>query len=378
MDFLMCKKKRVTLDLNREELSMLIAGKSRMGKTYFMSLYGADLIKRNTVVHLIDLGDKWSENDKKRIGIQESINVATGIKLYFPSQESLQGCARYLVTTLGYSSGKMVEVVKTIMKYLSKEKPCGFSLADLKEGLKKQDSVLEAQKLYDRFDCILELPEIFFCVNDSVAKTFAEKSIIWDLAGCEDWTSCMVSQLIIYDLFEVKKVQFRNKYEGKKVFIFVDEFQNLECQQRSIIGKCLTEGQKYGIYMVLATQFLQGKFSDAVTNQIKQGGFQIYFRMTEEEAGKVARELEYLADKQIVLKDLLSKLPVGQFLLKGPHKIEGCNEVTERLRLVSVQEAKIKSSICAHFDGVLSRQSNRPILCNRNMNIEKKPNSKSN
>lgn len=115
MDFLMCKKKRVTLDLNREELSMLIAGKSRMGKTYFMSLYGADLIKRNTVVHLIDLGDKWSENDKKRIGIQESINVATGIKLYFPSQESLQGCARYLVTTLGYSSGKMVEVVKTIM-----------------------------------------------------------------------------------------------------------------------------------------------------------------------------------------------------------------------------------------------------------------------
>ena len=64
---------------------------------------------------------------------------------------------------------------------------------------------------------------------------------------------------------------------ASRLFLLIDEFQTLDCNRRSIIGLCLTEGQKYGANLILATQFLDGNFSDAVISQFKQGGFSLLF-----------------------------------------------------------------------------------------------------
>ena len=69
MSFLSCNETDITLDLSQEKQSMLIVGGSRMGKTYFMSQYGNFLMQRGDSVHVIDLGDKWSVEDKARTGI---------------------------------------------------------------------------------------------------------------------------------------------------------------------------------------------------------------------------------------------------------------------------------------------------------------------
>lgn len=62
----------------------------------------------------------------------------------------------------------------------------------------------------------------------------------------------------------------------------------------------------------------------------KKRWFQIFFRMTEEEAVTTAGRLEYETERQKELREILSNFPQGRFLLKGAHRIDGCAQVTER------------------------------------------------
>lgn len=339
MNFLRCEEKNVILDLEQQRLSMLIAGESRMGKTYFMSQYGSYLLEAGETVHLIDLGDKWSSEDKQRTGIHRIMHRKDGIDIYFESVDSLLSCVRFFANALGYSSGEVIETLKKAMKRLVENRQNGFTLAELAKVLENQKDSQAAQKVFERLDCGQTIPNVRFSVNKIRALETTMTSTIWDLAGYDDWSLSVVSQLIIYSLYEMKRSIFHQGKRKKRTFVFLDEFQNLNYQQNSIIGKCLTEGQKYDMYMVLATQFLHGKFSDAVKNQFKQGGFQIFFRMTEEEAVTTAGRLEYETERQKELREILSNLPQGRFLLKGAHRIDGCAQVTERLRVIDVQPA---------------------------------------
>ena len=62
---LMCENKVVDLRTDiGEKNAMLITGGSRMGKTFFASNFAADLILKGNSIQLIDLGDKWSKEDK--------------------------------------------------------------------------------------------------------------------------------------------------------------------------------------------------------------------------------------------------------------------------------------------------------------------------
>lgn len=94
------------------------------------------------------------------------------------------------------------------------------------------------------------------------------------------------------------------------------------------------------MFLVLATQFLQGRFSEAVVNQFKQGGFQLYFRLTEEEAYSTSKRLAYKLEDQKKLYEALTKLKTGQFFLKGPHYIGNSGKARECLRVIQVNEWK--------------------------------------
>ena len=68
-----CQEQKVSIDLSDERLSMLTWGKSRMGKTFFASLYVNYLLRMGNIAHLIDLGDMWSISDKQRSGIPKTV-----------------------------------------------------------------------------------------------------------------------------------------------------------------------------------------------------------------------------------------------------------------------------------------------------------------
>ena len=93
-----------------EKASMLIVGGSRMGKTYFASLYGNHLIDLGSSVHLIDLDSNWNSDDRMRIGIKKVRKAESGQKtvLCFPDGKALYGCGKVMLDALGSRSGKML------------------------------------------------------------------------------------------------------------------------------------------------------------------------------------------------------------------------------------------------------------------------------
>ena len=335
-----CQKKEVRLDFSGEKLSTLIVGSSRMGKTYFASLLGASLIQEN-VVHIIDLGSKWSNSDKRRINIPTvySYSEKEPIQIYFPSKVSLLESAKYITNALGYRSKTLLRVLKSAMKQLLKIERIGFTVAELICVLEEEaESDSDAKKIFDELECLNKVPQIELIVDIRKSEEIANTSIIWDLSGYDEEYVNILVQLIVSSLFDIQKFEFGKDQLKKNVFVFIDEFQNLNCTKQSVVGKCLTEGQKYRLYMVLITQYLQGNFSETVINQLKQGGFQIYFRLTEEEASIVSNRLSYDAMSQKKLRNILCTLKKGEFLLKGAHYIGISQNVTENIRIVDVKD----------------------------------------
>ena len=346
MSFLSCNETDITLDLSQEKQSMLIVGGSRMGKTYFMSQYGNFLMQRGDSVHVIDLGDKWSVEDKARTGIVHAEPRESILHLYFPTKESLLASAKYIANAMGYSSGQIITVLKSTMKELLQERPIGFTMTDLVKLLEaKEGDGVDMKDILVRFDCTMGVEDVLFVVNLEKAKGMAKASIIWDLSQYEEEYNQIICQLIIFALYETQKLQFHEGSIFGKVFVFVDEFQNIPCNRGSVLGKCLTEGQKCKMFLVLATQFLQGRFSEAVINQFKQGGFQLYFRLTEEEAYSTSKRLAYKLEDQKRLYETLTKLKMGNFFLKGPHYIGNSGKARECLRVVQVNEWKEDKSM---------------------------------
>lgn len=341
MSFLSCNETDIALNLSQEKQSMLIVGGSRMGKTYFMSQYGRFLMQSGNTVHVIDLGDKWSAEDKVRIGIVHTVPRGSILNLYFPTEKSLLASAKFIANAMGYSSGQIITVLKSTMKELLQENPTGFTMTDLVKLLEaKAGDGVEMKDLLVRFDCTMGMQELLFVVDLEKAKGIAKASIIWDLSQYEEEYNQIICQLIIFALYETQKLQFHEGSILGKVFVFVDEFQNIPCNRGSVLGKCLTEGQKCKMFLVLATQFLQGRFSEAVINQFKQGGFQLYFRLTEEEAYSTSKRLAYKLEDQKQLYEALTKLKTGNFFLKGPHYIGNSGKTRECLRVVQVNEWK--------------------------------------
>lgn len=334
---LRCGETKLELDYSGERLSMLIVGGSRMGKTYFMSLLGESLIRSGEAIHLVDLGDKWSVEDRKRIALPKKLPETDIMKIYFPTKDSLLGSAKYIANALGHSSGEVICVIRIALeRVISRRKGRCFISEFLYELELEAKQDANAGKVFDKLDSFECVPKVELLIDVRQSEEMAYNSTLWDLSGYETNYINVLFQLIAVSLLSVQRLKFRRQEPTKKVFVIVDEFQNLNCTQQSIVGKCLTEGQKYKMYMILATQFLQGKFSEAVINQFKQGGFQMYFRLTEEEAERISKQFAYNKEEQREWAKILRTLKQGQFILKGSHRVNGRTDITERLRIVDI------------------------------------------
>lgn len=327
-----------------EQVSMLITGRSRMGKTYFVSCLGGELIDQGETVHLIDLGDKWSAADKARLlsagAVRKQVDEE-GMSLTFNSIGEACGCGRVIANALGFRSAGAVMVLKQSISQLLARHGQRFTFKDLMEYLESSDEELAEDrewqlKIWERLDSVGEMPHIVFCLDED--KDFSTGSVIWDLSGLDDTYVQVLAYLISFCLLCQQKRKFRNGDTSQKIFVMIDEFQVLDCNRRSIIGTCLTEGQKYGMALILITQFLNDNFNEAVVQQFKQGGFRFYFRLTEEEAAVVSWEMSRSGGKRDILYRKLTTLPRGHCLMLGPHYIEGNDRVTEVYRFVEIRD----------------------------------------
>lgn len=338
---LFCDGKAIRLRMSADEKnSMLVVGGSRMGKTFFVSGFASGLIRKGDVVHLIDLGQKWSAQDRKRLqfaGADMREVKNEGVILIFASHEELFGCAKHITNAVGFQSVNAVTVLKKAFQKLVSQKKI-FSFRELCNNLKDElnedtDEKEWRGKVCERLDTFGKLPNICFCLQ---AEAFLLSSTIWDLAGIDETYVQIVAYLILYCLLCQQRRLF-GCAGAKRVFAIIDEFQNLDCDRRAIIGTCLTEGQKYRLNLILVTQFMDSNFSDAVIHQFKQGGFRFYFRLTEEEAKLVSKQIAYDISIQKQIYQKLVQLPRGHCLMLGQHSLEGSWKVLEQFRFLEVK-----------------------------------------
>ncbi len=325
-----------------EKASMLVVGGSRMGKTYFASLYGQYLIHAGESVHLIDPESNWISDDRERIGIQQVKKVGSGkeIALCFPDGKALYGCGKVILDALKFRSGKVLLEVNGALKRLL-ERSQEFSIQEIIQEMKEsKEGQAYSEILSDSLDGPNAISEmIHLKIDGPEAENMADTPTIWDFSGIGGGSAMVMAQLVLHALYSVQRSRFQREKMHKRVYAIIDEFQNLGVEN-TLISKCLTEGQKSDIYLILLTQFLQGKFESEAINELKQGGFKIYFRLTEEEAGRVSRQLVQDVNQQQYLKRKLCSLGRGECLFIGPHSVGDRKEISEKMRFVKILNYK--------------------------------------
>lgn len=340
---LVCCGKQMQIRMEKGgKISILILGQSRMGKTVCALGLAEFLVGQGYSVQLIDFGMRWSPRDVRGLlaaGVTRKNVDADGIVLTFASASEVVGCSRIILDAIGISSHAAESLLRDEFSQLCENSDGRFSWEDIMETLKGEEVAGNEQKwsevLLARLSSLQGVPQIQFQVD--ARADFSEASTIWDLWGIEEAYVQTVTYLILYALYCQQRRKLRDDRGAKGVFAVLDEFQNLDCSRRSILGTCLVEGQKYGLGLILITQFLQGNFSEAVVNQFKQGGFRFYFRLTEEDAWAISRQLVYDSEQKKRLCEKLIRLPRGRCLFVGPHSLEGRQKISEAPRFVEIK-----------------------------------------
>ena len=115
----------------------------------------------------------------------------------------------------------------------------------------------------------------------------------------------------------------------------VDECQNLSSGRNSILSRILSEGRKFNVNLLLATQQLMQGHPSVVQQRMAQCGLCLYFRPG---AGQI-RTVAKMIDPNCIREwsSVLHSLSIGEFIAVGALKIDGYS-IDHPLKITSFEE----------------------------------------
>ncbi|MGT3789702.1 DNA phosphorothioation-dependent restriction protein DptH [Vibrio cholerae] len=159
-------------------------------------------------------------------------------------------------------------------------------------------------------------------------------STIMQLASLNHDISMLCTEFLLWDLYS-----YACSYGSKEkpLPIVLDEVQNLDHRLESPLGKMLTEGRKFGVSLILATQTLSMLRKDE-QDRLFQASHKLFFAPAKTETKTYAKilELSMPGTKQADWEKQLGELSKGQCLSVGYHLEKG------QLRM-SVKKVKVSS-----------------------------------
>ncbi|MBF0232646.1 MAG: ATP-binding protein [Desulfamplus sp.] len=156
-----------------------------------------------------------------------------------------------------------------------------------------------------------ELPEGW----NAFYKDQDHKLHIIQLAGCSKIISRLITEFVLVDFYWYSR-SFGNKNDPK--VIVLDEIQNLDHKLESPLGSFLTEGRKFGISSILATQTLSNLQADQ-KDRLFQSAHKLFFKPAETEVQEYSKILEKVTNEsQKVWSQRLTQLKKGQCYSIGP------------------------------------------------------------
>ncbi|MBY5980536.1 DNA phosphorothioation-dependent restriction protein DptH [Ferrimonas balearica] len=158
-------------------------------------------------------------------------------------------------------------------------------------------------------------------------------SDIIQMASLPNDTSMLGTEFILWDLYA-----YACSYGNKKnpMPIVLDEVQNLDHRLESPLGKMLTEGRKFGISLILATQTLSMLAKDQ-QDRLFQASHKLFFAPAETEVEKYAKLLELSIPNSNKKEwvERLNQLKKGECISVGLH-MNNSGTVSQSARRVKV------------------------------------------
>ncbi len=125
----------------------------------------------------------------------------------------------------------------------------------------------------------------------------------------------MATEFILWDLYDFVT---NSGSKDTPLPIILDEIQNLDHRLNSPLAKILTEGRKFGLSMILATQTLSNLHTEE-KDRLFQASQKLFFKPAETEVREYARILEHSTnEKSDLWITRLSKLNKGECYAFGP------------------------------------------------------------
>lgn len=174
-----------------------------------------------------------------------------------------------------------------------------------------------------------------------VFESQEHSSTIMQLASLNHDISMLCTEFLLWDLYS-----YACSYGSKEkpLPIVLDEVQNLDHRLESPLGKMLTEGRKFGVSLILATQILSMLRKDE-QDRLFQASHKLFFAPAKTETKTYAKilELSMPGTKQADWEKQLGELSKGQCLSVGYHLEKGQLKMSVKKVKVSSMSSRLNS-----------------------------------
>lgn len=320
------KDKKIYLDMDKNVNGhILVTGSTGTGKTNFLKNYLNQLEGQRIII--LDYSSSFTDfKGADYINIEETEEVLNFFEdctdeTMGMMADAIQGAYRFGVAqraTIINALGKMMKPLKK--ENLSEDTDDNFFRKYLKfdDGIARKDWALFTFLLSTQCDSKGEqlaarMVEVVTRLNNKKIKCRnPEKN-----AGILSVTfpiqySGLNAQLVELYLWKFWLKQIK---EWTKVTLVLDECQDLNWKKGSISERLLSEGRKFGVGIILSTQFLTANFPQRVIAGFMQSGFRVIFSPTEMEVRDLAKSLD-VNHWQVYAKKLRN-LRVGSCFVSG-------------------------------------------------------------
>lgn len=315
---------------------LLISGNSGMGKTYCIQGLLFELAKQGISTVIFDYTDGFTEQKLDPI-FTESLNGKIEeqyVKIdKFPinpfSRHEIQIGSRTMLETDVDIANRLSSVFETVYKFGAQQKSVIYEA--IKSGFKEYKDNMSFIHMVEKIEessngsASTVLSKIMPFID--IDPFDSENSFSWgdiidskgkvyiiQLTGFDRAIQLMLTELILWDIWNYC---VKNGDESRPLPIVLDEAQNLSHKADSPSGKILTEGRKFGIAGIYATQFLKGALNDDEIQRLQQSGQKLYFGPPENSVMEIAKSIDINTQEAKEWAEKLKKLKKGECVTCG-------------------------------------------------------------
>ena len=320
---------------------LIVFGRSGQGKTYCIQGLLMEMAKAHCNSLVIDYTNGFLPNH-----LEDEFNEFVNPRSHFLAQKPL-GLSPFRKQKQDFGgvileeqnhivAGRIASVFNQVYSSIGEQQ-----LATLMNVL--EDGVRRHSSKYD-FECMLDDLREEGKVGEALANKLSPmvKSKLFDSNSEQSWQSIfrdensktniiqlaslsrdimqLATEFTLWDLYAYA-CSYGNK--SNPLPIVLDEVQNLDHRLESPLGKMLTEGRKYGLSLILATQTLSMLSKDE-QDRLFQASHKLFFAPAETEIQSYAKLLEQAVPgtNRKAWLDELAKLKKGECISVGLHMNE--------------------------------------------------------